>query len=107
MNEKFENADSVKKTFGFIGIMCLTIFVGIFFINDFLKLVNFFIKLSITQKKLKQKNSAPELSNNYQIDNQTDGLYSDQLAEKIERIHLDLLKAIYKNRSSNKNFMDV
>ena len=84
-----------------------------FFLNDSIKVYNFFLKKYIVKENLKvvqnvtieHDQSVLELSNK-EIDIQIDKNYSDRLEEKLEKVHFRLLKALY-SRNLKKSSTDV
>ena len=93
LNEKFLNADNVKHSFGYIGIIYVSFLYGAIFLNDLLN-----IYTSVT-RRLKTHRMVAEQEKIYEkrsaMLHSVDMLYSDQLDARIKSVHLHLLRKKY------------
>ena len=104
LNIKYAAADKVKTSFGYIGIISLSLLYGAIILNDLAK----FLQLCyiIAKDLLKERREEKEKKENekevrevkIQID---DELYSQELEEKLQQINFQLIKACAK-RSATK-----
>ena len=94
LNEKILNADNVKHSFGYIGIIYVSFLYGAIFLNDLLNIYTSVThrlkthRMVAEQEKIYEKRSAMLHS--------VDMLYSDQLDyARIKSVHLHLLRKKY------------
>ena len=106
LNIKYATADKVKTSFGYIGIISLSCLYGIIILNDLAKLIEIFyedIKIILRNrkeisehKKLKDKDETDQIT--IELEKQSE--YSKDLEEKLEKFHLQLVKAVAKSRTN-------
>ncbi len=99
LNVQYQTADKAKKTFGYIGIISLTLLISVILLNDLAKLCNFIYILwdekrreSQREKSERDKEENDEEDNELQIE--VDRMYSKDLEMKLEQVHLKLVKAV-------------
>ena len=103
LNIKYATADKVKTTFGYIGIISLSLLYGAIILNDLAKFLQlcFIIAKDLLkerrEQKEKEKNEVREVK--IQID---DEFFSQELEEKLEKIHFQLIKACAKRSTTKK-----
>ena len=91
LNMKFASADTAKSSIGFIGIICLSVLFGGVLLNDLLKLGYYFS--SIHKKNNILRRSKDNKVKGTQLNEKKDKMYSKQLEDRLERMHLRLLLA--------------
>ena len=112
LNVKFASADTAKSSFGFIGIICVAVLFGGFLLNDFLKLGYYiYTKFKITpttnnQTKEDIVSDDKDVEKGKDINQKIDEMYSQQLDDRLERIHLRLLQAKYSASKPNSRKLD-
>ena len=93
-------ADQVKTSFGYIGIISLSLLWAAFILNDlttFLRLCYDIAKDLLKERREKKvKDKRKEIE---QITIKVDDEYSQDLEKKLDQIHLQLLKACAKRRA--------
>ena len=98
---KFASADQAKTSFGYIGIICISVLFGVFFLNDFLKLCTFLIE-KFLRKKRRERRSAKisdvsskldQEKRHDQLNNQTSEHFSSLIEKRLERVHFFLIQA--------------
>ena len=104
LNVKYATADKVKTIFGYIGIICLCLLWSGIILNDLVKLVIFLYKEMIDF--LREKQEAKEKENEEESENVTiqleDEEYSRKLEEKLDKVHMQLVKACAKRASGKR-----
>ena len=105
---KFETIDKAKKSFGYISIISLSLLYGIIILNDTWKLLCnlWMIYKEYKQEKnlrIKQTKESEEREKINQIQIDMDKMYSDDLEIKLERVHIQLMKAFLKNKKRSLN----
>jgi hypothetical protein len=105
LNIKYAMADKVKTSFGYIGITFLSVLWGAIILNDLAKLFNLFyeetkdlLKVSRTKKEIRRRE---ELEQD-ERDIEKNEMHFQELEEKLEKIHLQLVTACAA-RTSNAN----
>ena len=111
LNVKFSSADTAKSSFGFIGIICVSVLFGGFLLNDFLKLgyylyQNYHRNLAKYQLENNIPISSTEKEKGTELIQQLDDIYSQQLEDRLERMHLRLLKAKHSANKQNSRHLD-
>jgi cell division protein ZapA (FtsZ GTPase activity inhibitor) len=103
LNIKYATADQIKTSFGYIGIISLSVLYGVILLNDLFKLISFCIRElnELIEEKAKEKS----LNNDNDDDDQDekknetfDYEYAEDLDEKLEKFHKTLVRAVAKNR---------
>jgi hypothetical protein len=106
LNIQYQTADKAKKTFGYIGIICLTLLVSVILLNDFAKLCNAIYILWTengsepqreTSRRDKEENGE---DNENELQIEVDRMYSKDLEMKLKQVHLKLIKAVATNRKN-------
>jgi hypothetical protein len=98
LNVQYQTADKAKKTFGFIGIISLTLLISVILLNDLAKLCNFIYiiwnenRRQSQREKIRREREENGDDNELQI--QVDRMYSKDLEMKLEQVHLKLIKAV-------------
>ena len=89
-------ADKVKTSFGYIGITFLCVLWGAIILNDLAKLFNLFyeetkdlLKARRTKKEIKRRKELEQDKNDLEMND----MHFQDLEEKLEIIHLQLVKA--------------
>jgi hypothetical protein len=104
LNIKYATADQIKTSFGYIGIISLSVLYGVILLNDLVKLIGFCIRElnELIEEKAKEKSldndnqdGDEDEANNDKLDNE----YAEDLDEKLEKFHKTLVRAVAKNRS--------
>jgi hypothetical protein len=95
-NIKYALADKVKTSFGYIGITFLCVLWGAIILNDLAKLFNLFyeetkdlLKARRTKKEIKRRKKLEQDKNDLEMND----MHFQDLEEKLEIIHLQLVKA--------------
>ncbi len=96
LNIKYAIADKVKTSFGYIGITFLSVLWGVIILNDLAKLFNLFyeetkdfFKVRRRKKEIKRRKELEQDEH----DLEKNEVYHQDLEEKLEIIHLQLVKA--------------
>ena len=103
LNVKFASSDKAKSSFGYIGIISVTMMYAFFLFNDFLKLFlyicNDYMKKNRTKADLalRQRTQANKTSDH--LEQQIENVYSEELETRLRRMHLRLIRA-YCNKNS-------
>ena len=105
LNLQYQTADKAKKTFGYIGIISLTLLVSVILLNDLAKLCNSIYILwkenrreSQSEKNRRDKEeNRKEDEEDKELQIQVDRMYSEDLEIKLEKVHLKLVKAVAAN----------
>ena len=103
LNVKFASSDKAKSSFGYIGIISVTMMYAFFLFNDFLKLAlyicNDYMQKNRTKADLalRQRTQANKASD--QLEQQIENVYSEELETRLRRMHLRLIRA-YCNKNS-------
>ena len=98
LNVQYQTADKAKKTFGYIGIISLTLLVSMILLNDLAKLCNFIYiiwnenRRQSQREKIRREREENGEDNELQIE--VDRMYSKDLEMKLEQVHLKLVKAV-------------
>ena len=101
LNIKYANADKVKTSFGYIGIVSLSIMYGAFILNDLMKLLLACyreMRSSINDQEENQTNDSKKIEEREDKDKNDECKYEEELEEKLENFHFHLIKAVAKNR---------
>ena len=83
---------------GYLAIICLSFLFGTIFLNDFVKLVNFTLKIICERKRMRnqikmiEKRKLYKLEKNKETSIQIEKIYSEQLDYRLRRMHLNLLR---------------
>ena len=108
LNLQYQTADKAKKTFGYIGIITLSLLISIIILNDLGKLLNF-IYVSWNEKRNNSNRDTNEKDIDEDEDDESiqirvDPMYSRDLEVKLENVHYKLVKAIAANRRKENLF---
>ncbi len=103
LNIKYESADKAKTSFGYIGIIFLSSIWFLIIGNDLMKLFQLCYEetKSLLSEKQQEDNKIKEEQEQVKI--QLEDEYSNDLGEKLDKIHLQLVKACAKRRACEKN----
>ena len=106
LNVKYSSADKVKTSFGYIGITFLSVSCGLIILNDLAKLLKECYRetkdlLEERRGKMKDRRKETEIEQ-VKIELEQEGKYAQDLDEKLEKIHLQLIKAIAARRANRK-----
>ncbi len=107
LNIKYETADKVKKSFGYIGIIFLSSIWFLIILNDLMKLFHLCFEETKSllrekqQENMKIKEEQKQVK--IQLEEEENERYSNDLEEKLDKIHLQLLKACAKRRAGEEN----
>ena len=98
LNAKFVQADTAKSSMGFISVISLSLLFGSFLVNDMIKLINHAYK-NILEKLTVEHDVESRIQNTNRkvhshIHVEIEKLYAEQLDARLDRVHLDLLKAV-------------
>ena len=109
LNVKFAAADKAKSSFGYIGIICVSMLFGGFFLNDFLKFGYFLYKkyianIHVSYKIEQDRLSSAEKNKCANLNKKLDELYSQQLDVRLERVHWHLLQAKHSKPVRKKDY---
>ena len=100
---QYAAADQVKTSFGYIGIISLSLLWGAFILNDlpsFLRLLYEIAKDLLKEGRELNRNREEKERDLKQVKIQMeDELYSQELEEKLDQIHFQLVKACVKRRA--------
>ena len=109
LNEKFSAADTAKSSFGYIGILSLSILFGLFLFNDCIKIATFTFKMynSNLNDTRMNKNVIFESRSDKKLDEQIESIYSKQLETRLESVYLRLVKSKYQNNNSLSSIQQV
>ena len=104
LNIKYETADKVKKSFGYIGIIFLSSIWFLIILNDLMKLFHLCYEetKSLLREKQQENNKIKEEQVKIQLEEEENEEYSNDLEEKLDKIHLQLLKACAKRKAFEK-----
>jgi hypothetical protein len=97
LNKKYESADKVKHSFGYIGIISLCLLWTMFILNDLGKLL--VLCYEETKDLLKERRQIKDKKQNeidqvkIELEQEEDGEYLQNLEEKLDKVHLQLIKA--------------
>jgi hypothetical protein len=95
LNVQYQTADKAKKTFGYIGIISLTLLVSMILLNDLAKLCNFiYILWDEKRRESQREKSDRDKEENDELQIEVDRMYSKDLEMKLEQVHLKLVKAV-------------
>jgi hypothetical protein len=102
LNIQYQTADKAKKTFGYIGIISLTLLVSVILLNDLAKLCNAIYILwtengSEPQRETSRRDKEENGEEN-ELQIEVDRMYSKDLEMKLKQVHLKLIKAVATNR---------
>ena len=107
LNIKYATADKVKTSFGYIGIISLSCLYGVIILNDLAKLIEIVYEYVMTNlenrkeisenKNLKDKDETDHIT--IELEKQSE--YSRDLEEKLEKFHLQLVKALAKSKRNH------
>jgi hypothetical protein len=98
LNDKYAIADKTKKSFGYICIISLTLLYVIILPNDLFKLVSFclseLIEMLAANENAKQNSDKDDDENDETLDVD----YNRDLDDKLEKFHINLVKAVANSR---------
>jgi hypothetical protein len=106
LNIKYAAADKVKKSFGYIGIISLSFLYGIILLNDLAKLIEIVyedIKAILrNRKEMSENEKLKDIDETDQItiELEKQSEYSRGLEEKLDKFHLQLVKALVKSKKN-------
>jgi hypothetical protein len=105
LNIKYESADKAKTSFGYIGIIFLSSIWGLIVLNDLMKLFHLCYEetKSLIKEKQQENMKIKEEQVKIQLIEDDNHEYSNDLEEKLDKIHLQLVKACAKRRVVEKN----
>ena len=103
LNIKYETADKAKTSFGYIGIIFLSSIWFLIILNDLMKLFHLCYEETKSLIKEKQQENDKNIEEQEQVKIQLEDEYSNDLGEKLDKIHLQLVKACAKRRVVEKN----
>jgi len=107
LNIKYSLADKVKTSFGYIGITFLSVSWSLFILNDLAKLFNECYKETRDLLKERRENRKNKLRENeieqVKIELEQDESDALDLEEKLDKIHLQLVKACAARRAIGKS----
>ena len=100
---QYAAADKAKMTFGYIGIVFLTVLFGSVFGNDLIKLLaHYFNRLREWWRQRRNMNDQREMEREEveqeQVQLELEREYADNLEERLERVYLRLVQANANNR---------
>jgi len=99
LNDKYAIADKIKKSFGYICIISLTVLYVIILLNDLFKLVSFCLS-ELIEMLAENENAKKNLDKDDDENDETlDDVYNRELDDKLEKFHITLVKAVAKSRS--------
>jgi cell division protein ZapA (FtsZ GTPase activity inhibitor) len=106
LNLQYQTADKAKKTFGYIGIISLTLLVSVILLNDLAKLCNAIYNLWTEKRRESQRENsrrdkeenAEDEEEDKELQIQVERMYSKDLEMKLEQVHLKLVKAVAANK---------
>ena len=103
---KYSTADKAKKSFGYIGIISLSILYGIILLNDLIKLfgaINDYLRNFFEEDDEMNElaNEDDELSKQDEAKIEMEQIYLEDLNEKLERFHQKLIRAKAKRLCNN------
>ena len=99
LNMKYALADKVKTSFGYIGIIINILTWGCFILNDLIKLLHLCYKetkelLKERRERNENKKMKDQKTVTIQLEKEQDEMrYSQDLEEKLDKIHLQLVRA--------------
>jgi len=96
LNLQYAIADKVKTSFGIIGTLFILITWCCIILNDMVKLFSFLFeetKIYLVERRKLDEKQKREVLANQQVEIQLDERYNQKLEEKLEQIHLQLVKA--------------
>jgi hypothetical protein len=106
LNIKYETADKVKKSFGYIGIIFLSSIWFLIILNDLMKLFHLCYEETNSLIREKQQENMKireeQKQVKIQLEEDENHEYSNDLEEKLDKIHLQLVKACAKRRAGDK-----
>jgi len=99
LNTQYKTAVKVKETFGYIGIIFLSLLCTAILLNDLGKLCMVIYErcTEIREEKRQQeekKNKEKETTDNSSLEIQIDRIYSRDLEIKLDQFHQSLVKAV-------------
>ena len=102
LNKKFASTDRAKSSFGYIGIISLSILFGSLFLNDFVRVIRclYFKCIRSLQVKDNEQNISARESNwdfisSNQISLEIERSYSSYLDNRLERVHKHLIQVVH------------
>ena len=102
LNLQYATADKAKTTFGYIGIL-FNVFIWVCIIlNDLMKLVGVFYDETKNYLKEKREQKENHKRENVNVNIQMEIESSEQLQEKLDKFHIQLVKACAKRRALEK-----
>jgi hypothetical protein len=104
LNIKYATADKVKTSFGYIGIIFLSVLWGAIILNDLAKLFN--LCYEETKELLEERRTKREIKRRKELEQDKIDLEENQmdfqdLEEKLKKIHLQLVKACVARKSND------
>jgi len=105
LNIKYESADKAKTSFGYVGIIFLSSIWFLIIGNDLMKLFHLCYEetKSLIKEKQQENNKIKEEQVKIQLEEDENEVNSNDLEEKLDKIHLQLLKACAMRRVGQKN----
>ena len=102
---KYSTADKAKKCFGYIGIISLSILYGVIVLNDLIKLfgaINDYLRNFFEEDdEMNELANENELSKQDEAKIEMEQIYLENLNEKLERFHQELIRAKAKRLCNN------
>ena len=104
LDKDYELADKVKTSFGIISIIYLSFIWFLIILNDLMKLFNLCYEetKSLLKEKQQENQRIIEEQVKIQLEEEENEEYSNDLEEKLDKIHLQLLKACAMRRAGEK-----
>ena len=111
LNAKFASADTAKTSFGYIGIISVSVFCGSFILNDLFKLGFLAVRRlsGVAQIKsffIRHTHETPDAFDATALETrkadlhaQKERLYSSQIGTRLSRVHVHLMLKKYKAKS--------
>ena len=99
LNAKFVQADTAKSSMGFISVISLSLLFGSILVNDMIKLINYAYKNILEKLTVEHDVEESRIQNTNRkvhshIHVEIEKLYAEKLDARLDRVHLDLLKAL-------------
>jgi hypothetical protein len=101
LDKDYELADKVKTSFGIISIIYLSFIWFLIILNDLMKLFNLCYEetKSLLKEKQQENQRIIEEQVKIQLEEEENEEYSNNLEQKLDKIHMQLLKACAKRRA--------
>ena len=99
LTQKFATADSAKSSMSYISIIFLGFLFGSVLLNDFGKVVYCVFRVFSRRRQVAQmSNNANATEKNNELRIHVDDIYSNELEERLERVHMNLLVAVHSQK---------